>query len=76
MVEKHHDEKTVRSSVPDAELSELLQQALRRPGVREMMAVFEAWQTFDRRTHPYYQFIRPRVLVSTGSTSGPVTQAM
>jgi hypothetical protein len=75
MVEKRHDEQNVESSTPDTELSDLLQQALHRPGVREMMAVLETWQTFDRRSHPYYQFIRPRVLVSTGSASGPVTQA-
>lgn len=62
-------------STPDSrahEVTDLLQQALQQPGVRELMEVYEQWQRRDEATRPYLQALGVKRIISASNTSRPV----
>lgn len=56
------------------QLSELLEQALRQPGVREFMAVYENWKALEDVTRPHRQAMGVKRIVSVSNTSGPMVR--
>jgi len=51
---------------------DLLEEALKQPGVREAIAVFERCQQVERDSKPYTDTMRPRRIISTASASTPL----
>jgi len=47
---------------------------LKQPGVREAMAVYEAWRKVDGETAPYRRAMSNRVVVSVSDGAGPMTR--
>lgn len=61
-----------RSAKPDAKtVQRLLKQAMKNPGVRELVEVYENWQRLDRPAQAYRQVMAPRSIVSLSDTSAP-----
>jgi hypothetical protein len=61
MLEKQNAEKD--------EVQEILERALERPGVREMMSVYREWERLDRAAQPYQLATRRKTVVATTDTS-------
>lgn len=49
----------------ERERAAMLEEALRRPGVREVMEVFGAWQRADRGLDPYRSATKEAGIVTT-----------
>lgn len=53
------------------ELSELIDEALRQPGVREVVEVYSQWKDAEDVARPYRELSRVRTVVSASSRSAP-----
>jgi hypothetical protein len=49
----------------------LLKQAMKNPGVRDLVEVYENWQRIDRSAQTYRQVLAPKSVVSSSDTSAP-----
>ena len=49
----------------------LLKQAMKNPGVRDLVEVYENWQRLDRSAEGYRQVLAPKSIVSSSDTSAP-----
>ncbi len=59
------DEKTGRRSDRKSERAAMLEEALRRPGIREVMVVYRHWEQADRRLDPYRTASEEPIVVTT-----------
>jgi len=66
MVEKKDAKKR---EVFSNEVQEILERALERPGVKEMMSVYWKWELLDRAAQPYQRATTRRTVVATTDTS-------
>jgi hypothetical protein len=64
-------EVTARDKVGADEVSAILERALAQPGVREMMSVFQRWESLREAVRPYGQAASGRTLVALADTSAP-----
>lgn len=55
-----------------AELSELLEQALKEPGVKELMDLYDSWRTLEDAARPYRQAMAVRRIISASNSSTPI----
>ena len=55
-----------------AQLSHLIQEAVSRPGVNDVISVYEAWNRFDQAARPYRQVTAVKRIVSASNVSSPV----
>lgn len=60
-----------REEVCTDEAFEILQRALERPGVREMMSVYQQWEAIEGAVRAYSQTITPRTVMAATDTSVP-----
>ena len=61
-----------RTRPADAKTSErLLKQAMKNPGVRDLVEVYENWQRVDRSAQAYREVMSPKSVVSSSDTSAP-----
>lgn len=60
-----------RGEVTPDEASRILQQALERPGVREMMSVYQQWESLCRAARPYCQAVGRKTVIALADTSEP-----
>lgn len=54
--------------------ADLLEQALRQPGVKEFIEVYESYRPLEDAARPYRQLVETKWIVSTTNSSGPVTR--
>jgi hypothetical protein len=66
MVEKQN---TKEGEVFSNEAQEILERALKRPGVKEMMSVYREWEQLDRAAQPYHRATTRKKVVATTDTS-------
>ena len=59
-----HKPKSARSSHAQ-EHADMLREALSRPGIREVMEVYENWQKADRAMEPYRLALKQRETIVT-----------
>ncbi len=52
---------------------DLLQEAMRLPGVKEVMQVYGEWQTIEEVTRAHRQVMAPKRVVSVSNHSEPLT---
>jgi hypothetical protein len=55
-----------------ADLSELLEEALKRPGVREVMEVYQSWTRADEVLRQYRRVLAVQRVVSASASSASV----
>lgn len=70
MAATNRTKKTARRSDVDAR-EKLLKQAMKNPGVRDLVEVYENWQRMDRFAEGYRQVVAPKSVVSSSDTSAP-----
>lgn len=56
-------------SEPVSSLEELVRQAQEQPGIRELMAVHEAWARYERAAIPHRQLLALRRVVHLSNSS-------
>ena len=67
-----NDEDSVaRDEAKTDEASRILQQALERPGVREMMSVYHQWESLCRAARPHCQTVGRQTVIALADTSEP-----
>jgi len=54
------------------EVTKLLEQALKEPGVKELMDLYDSWRTLEEAAWPYRQAMAVRTIVSASNSSTPV----
>jgi hypothetical protein len=57
-------------------VSELLEEALRQPGVREAMEVYQNWRELDEAARPYRAIAGVRTVVSASNNSVPTAESV
>ena len=62
----------IKKATPESEISKrkfeyeaMLEKALARPGVRDLMQVYQSWQKLDHGLHPYREVIKEREIIAT-----------
>jgi hypothetical protein len=59
-----------QSKTKNADVRRLLDKARARPGVREAMQVYRAWQAADRALRPYSQAMDDKPHITASDSSG------
>ena len=59
------------ANVEAREAFDLFQMALRQPGVRELMDVYERWQQVDAVAEPYREAMAVKKMVAVSNSSYP-----
>lgn len=59
------------SKVLAQESRDLLRRALEKPGVRDLMLVYEQWEKFNRAAEPCRQAMSAKRVVCASNSSGP-----
>ena len=57
------------------EYAELLENALRQPGVREVMAVYENWKRFDAVAQTHRHALAVGKVITASNVSSPIAGA-
>lgn len=70
--ERHCPEET---STRSDEHAKLLEEALRQPGVKELMEVYESCRGIESTTRAHRQAMRPQRVVWTSINSRPIDQS-
>ena len=60
-----------REEVCTDEALEMLQRAVAQPGVKEMMSVYQRWESLRKATQAYSQAASCRTVVALADTSTP-----
>jgi hypothetical protein len=71
-MKKGAPERPMSAEEKAAQLSRLIQEAVSKPGVKDVIAVYEAWRRFDQAARPYQQATAVKRVVSASNVSSPV----
>jgi hypothetical protein len=71
-MKKDAPERLMSAEEKAAQLSRLIQEAVSKPGVKDVIRVYEAWRRFDQAVRPYQQATAVKRIVSASNASSPV----
>jgi len=57
-----------------SQADDLLKQAMKQPGIQQLMAVYEDWKKVDNVAKPYREVMGVKRVISTSNTSGPINR--